>query len=86
MTYNKILNQRNKLLKDIGYVCRRADLINTLDILDIQIARYGKEIIKKSINQVFPQLVLWTSDLFFAGAYADIRLSVRHAPAGGRTV
>lgn len=47
ITYNKILNQRNKLLKDIGYVCRRADLINTLDILDIQIARYGKEIISR---------------------------------------
>lgn len=47
ITYNKILNQRNKLLKDIGYVCRRADLINTLDIPDIQIARYGKEIISR---------------------------------------
>lgn len=47
ITYNKILNQRNKLLKDIGYTNRRTDLINTLDILDIQLARYGKEIINR---------------------------------------
>lgn len=47
ITYNKILNQRNKLLKDIGYACHRADLINTLDIFDIQLARYGKEIINR---------------------------------------
>lgn len=47
ITYNKILNQRNKLLKDIGYSRHRADLINTLDILDIQLARYGKEIISR---------------------------------------
>ena len=47
ITYNKVLNQRNKLLKDIGYAHRRADLINTLDVLDIQLARYGKEIINR---------------------------------------
>lgn len=47
ITYNKILNQRNKLLKDIGYTNHRTDLINTLDILDIQLARYGKEIINR---------------------------------------
>lgn len=46
ITYNKVLNQRNKLLKDIGQR-RRADLLNTLDILDIQLARYGKEIISR---------------------------------------
>ena len=47
ITYNKVLNQRNKQLKDIGYAHRRADLINTLDVLDIQLARYGKEIINR---------------------------------------
>jgi len=47
ITYNKVLNQRNKLLKDIGYAHHRADLINTLDVLDIQLARYGKEIINR---------------------------------------
>ena len=34
----------------------------------------------------FVQLVLWTSDLLLAGAYADIRISVRHASAGGGIV
>jgi len=47
ITYNKILNQRNRLLKDIGYLHPRADLIKTLDIWDIQLAEYGKKIISR---------------------------------------
>lgn len=41
--YNKILNQRNKLLKDIYF---RPDLKDTLSIWDIQLVEYGKRIIK----------------------------------------
>ncbi len=41
--YNKILIQRNKLLKDFNYI-KGAD--ETLDILDIQLIKYGKEIIR----------------------------------------
>lgn len=44
INYNKILNQRNKLLKDIY---NNSNLIETLDVWDIQLASYGKEIIKK---------------------------------------
>ena len=44
MEYNKILNQRNKLLKEIGF---KTDLEDTLDIWDAQLIRYGKEIIKQ---------------------------------------
>ena len=43
-TYNKILNQRNKLLKDIVY---RPDLKDTLPIWDLQLAETGKKIIKR---------------------------------------
>ncbi len=42
--YNKILNQRNKLLKDI--VSRR-ELIDTLSVWDMQLIQYGKRIIQR---------------------------------------
>ncbi|MBO5371407.1 MAG: DNA replication/repair protein RecF [Lachnospiraceae bacterium] len=40
--YNKILNQRNKLLKDIYY---RPDLKDTLPVWDMQLVEYGQKII-----------------------------------------
>ena len=40
--YNKALDQRNKLLKDISF---NPSLKDTLDVWDIQITKYGKEII-----------------------------------------
>ncbi|MCI5699694.1 MAG: DNA replication/repair protein RecF [Lachnospiraceae bacterium] len=42
--YNKSLNQRNKLLKDLYF---QPDLISTLDIWDVQLVQYGKKIISK---------------------------------------
>ena len=42
--YNKTLNQRNKLLKDI---CFRPDLIETLPMWDAQLLEYGCRIIKR---------------------------------------
>ena len=42
--YNKILNQRNKLLKDMVF---RPDLKETLPIWDAQLIDYGKRIIKR---------------------------------------
>ena len=44
INYNKVLNQRNRVLKDISY---DADLEETLDVWDEQLVLYGKEIIKK---------------------------------------
>ncbi len=41
--YNKIVIQRNKLLKDISF---RSDLKDTLDIWDIQLCEYGKKLIE----------------------------------------
>ncbi|TGY95953.1 DNA replication/repair protein RecF [Petralouisia muris] len=40
--YNKILNQRNKLLKDINF---RPELRDTLPVWDMQLIDYGKKII-----------------------------------------
>ena len=42
--YNKILNQRNKLLKDIYF---KPDLIETLPVWDMQLVETGKRIIQR---------------------------------------
>lgn len=50
--YNRIVNQRNHLLKEISY---NSTLMETLDIWDMQLAGYGNKIIeerKKFIEQV----------------------------------
>lgn len=41
--YNKILNQRNRLLKDIPF---HRELLDTLDVWDVQLAKYGCKIIE----------------------------------------
>lgn len=50
--YNRIINQRNSLLKELYY---QEHLIETLDIWDMQLAEYGTKVIesrKKFIGQV----------------------------------
>ena len=50
--YNRIINQRNSLLKEIVY---QKDLIDTLDIWDMKLAEYGTKMIerrKKFIDEV----------------------------------
>lgn len=42
--YNKTLNQRNKLLKDIAF---HPELENTLSVWDMQLIAYGKRIIRR---------------------------------------
>ncbi len=46
VNYNKIVNQRNRLLKDIYYNYDKS-LYDTLDIWDMQLADYGNKIIKR---------------------------------------
>ena len=43
-TYNKILNQRNKLLKDMVY---RPELADTLPVWDMQLVETGRKIIRR---------------------------------------
>ena len=42
--YNKVLNQRNKLLKDMVF---HPDLENTLSVWDMQLISYGRRIISR---------------------------------------
>lgn len=57
--YNKILNQRNKLLKDMVY---RPDLKDTLSVWDMQLIETGKKIIRRrkqfieELNEIVYQL------------------------------
>ncbi len=44
VNYNKVLNQRNQVLKDVFF---EPSLKETLDIWDMQLAKYGKEIIRR---------------------------------------
>lgn len=45
--YNKIINQRNKLLKDLCFSYENNQLKDTLDIWDIQLVQFGTRIIKR---------------------------------------
>ena len=53
--YNKTLLQRNKLLKELSY---KPELLETLDIWDMQLVSFGKELIRfrreftKQLNQI----------------------------------
>lgn len=50
--YNKVLNQRNRLLKDIHF---RPELMDTLAVWDMQLIEYGKKIIntrKKFVEEL----------------------------------
>ncbi len=60
INYNKVVIQRNKLLKELTTMNK--DMLDTLDIWDIQLVNYGKEIIKtriefvKKINQLIKNI------------------------------
>lgn len=43
-SYNKIINQRNNLLKQIGF---KPELMETLSVWDIQLCEFGRRIIKR---------------------------------------
>lgn len=45
VNYNKVVNQRNKLLKDLNYNCTK-EALSTLDIWDMQLVKYGMQIIE----------------------------------------
>lgn len=46
INYNKVVVQRNKLLKDIAYEAS-AERIDSLDVWDMQLCRYGRGIIER---------------------------------------
>lgn len=61
LNYNKIINQRNKLLKDLSFHFDKS-LYDTLDIWDQQLADYGTKIVKRreqficQINEIINEI------------------------------
>lgn len=45
INYNKVVNQRNSLLKEYAFLGRE-DIISSLDIWDMQLVKYGNDVIK----------------------------------------
>ena len=56
--YKKTLEQRNQLLKDISYM---PELIDTLDVWDAQLIRYGSVLIRlrekfvETLSEIIPK-------------------------------
>ena len=65
-SYNRIVNQRNSLLKEISY---KENLIDTLDIWDMQLVEYGEKIIEsrkefiKEVNKIISNIHYKFSEL-----------------------
>ena len=61
INYTKVINQRNDLLRELGFNYSK-DLYETLDVWDMQLIRYGREIIKsrqdfiKTLNEIIPDI------------------------------
>ncbi len=51
VNYNKVVVQRNKLLKELSFSMRK-EYLDTLDVWDMQLVKYGSEIIKARIDFV----------------------------------
>ena len=72
-SYNRIVNQRNKLLKD---ACFQNNLIDTLDVWDMQLVMYGERIITRrkqfieEVNEIIKDI-----HLKLTGGKEIIRLS-----------
>ncbi len=73
--YNRIINQRNKLLKD-AYAGNQSELLDTLDVWDMQLVAYGNKVIerrKKFIQQM--NEIIYDIHLKLTGGREKILLS-----------
>ncbi len=77
--YNKILNQRNKLLKDIYF---RPELKDTLPVWDMQLIEYGRRIIRERFKFV-EQLNEIVTDIHFKISGEKERITLGYEPNTG---
>lgn len=75
-TYNKILGQRNKLLKDMMY---RPELSDTLSVWDMQLIETGKKIIRRR-KQFVEELSGIVSDIHYRISGEKEELSLSYEP------
>ncbi len=74
--YNKLLNNRNKLLKDISI---DKSLKDTLDVWDMQLIKYGKKIIKRR-REFIDELKLYVKDKHLAITGGKEELIINYEP------
>jgi len=79
VSYNRILAQRNKLLKEIFF---KPEFKETLDVWDIQLVRYGKEIINYR-RDFIEKLNLIISDIHFELSGQKEHLKIIYDPDAG---
>lgn len=77
MNYNRTVEQRNKLLKDIGF---HPELKDTLDIWDSQLVKYGSEIIDKRFDFV-KKLNLIVEDIHLRLTGGKEKLVISYEPS-----
>lgn len=79
--YNRIINQRNSLLKEISF---NKSLMDTLDIWDMQLAEYGEKIIERR-KEFIEQVNTIISDIHFklTGGKERIQLSYESSIGNG---
>ena len=77
--YNRIINQRNSLLKEISF---NKSLIDTLDIWDMQLAEYGKRIIERR-EKFIEQVNEIISDIHFKLTGGKERISLSYESSIG---
>lgn len=76
--YNKVLLQRNKLLKELYF---RPEYEETLDVWDMQLVNYGREVIKfrrdfiKQLNEIIHAI-----HLSLTGGREDITIPMNPTP------
>lgn len=78
VNYNKIINQRNKLLKEISFGCDK-ELGDTLDIWDMQLAGYGARIISRR-SEFIDELNEIIYDIHKGITNGKEELSIRYEP------
>lgn len=78
--YQKILNQRNQLLKQQGFSENKEQLSTLLDVWDEQLADYGSKIVKK--RQTFiNKLKIWAKEIHGSITSHRENLEIVYAPS-----
>jgi len=77
INYNKVLNNRNKLLRDIAF---DNSIKDTLDVWDMQLVEYGKKIIKRR-REFTQELKYYVKDKHFKISGGKEELIINYEPS-----
>lgn len=78
INYNKVVIQRNKLLKDLSFK-KSDELLSMLDVWDIQLVKYGSEIIRRRISFI-DEINSLISDIHSKLSGGSEKLLVKYTP------